>query len=184
MAPSAGPACPPVVSESDVTMYDDARPSSVVTAFRTRTDPRAQMAEMMSALAKACCPDVEIATEDVLSASAAYSMALRGKRARGVLLLLIVDGFRGDWRAALDLARAVEMVHTASLIIDDLPCMDDAATRRGKPTNHVKYGDATAILAAIALLSDALVIVSRASALSATQASNLAPDSVIWNRAV
>lgn len=104
---------------------------------------------------------------DHLRSSMNYSLGLQGKYARGLLLLLVVDGWQGDWRSALDCARAIEMVHTASLIIDDLPAMDDAITRRGQPTNHLKFGESTAILAAIALLSDAFTNVATSPPLAA-----------------
>ena len=96
------------------------------------------------------------AAGDIVNEAMRYSLKLRGKRARGLLVLLIVNGWRKPWKGATDCAQAVEMVHTASLIIDDLPSMDNANTRRGQPTNHVKYGEPVAVLAGIALLSEAL----------------------------
>jgi geranylgeranyl pyrophosphate synthase len=65
---------------------------------------------------------------------------------------------RGDTEQVLPPACAIEMVHTASLILDDLPCMDDAATRRGRPACHIAHGEATAILAAFALQNRAFAI--------------------------
>lgn len=147
-------------------MYDDASLGATTASQHMMPAPAAQLAEMMAALKEACCALDDAVPEDVLRSSMAYSMALRGKRARGLLVLLMADAFKADWRTALVPACAVEMVHTASLIIDDLPSMDDANTRRGEPTNHVKYGEATAILAAIALLSEALVLLARAPGLS------------------
>lgn len=75
-----------------------------------------------------------------------------GKRLRPLLFVLMVpeEPLR---RMAIDVACAIEIVHIASLILDDLPCMDDAALRRGKPTTHVVFGEATAILAGIFLLA-------------------------------
>jgi geranylgeranyl diphosphate synthase type II len=78
-----------------------------------------------------------------------------GKRLRPLLTLLAARRFGGDQAAALEAGCAVEMVHTASLVLDDLPCMDDAALRRGKTATHRAFGEDTAILAAIALLNQA-----------------------------
>jgi geranylgeranyl pyrophosphate synthase len=74
-----------------------------------------------------------------------------GKRLRPVLALLVAEVLRGDPEPVLPAACAIEMVHTASLILDDLPCMDDATMRRGRPACHVAHGEATAVLAAFAL---------------------------------
>ncbi len=85
-----------------------------------------------------------------------------GKRVRGALLLATAEMLRGDDDAALELACAVEMVHSCSLVLDDLPSMDDATMRRGKPALHRVFGEAIAILAAIALLNAAYERVWRA----------------------
>ena len=69
----------------------------------------------------------------------------------------------GDWKKALPFAAAIEMIHTYSLIHDDLPCMDNDDFRRGKPTNHKVYGETMAILAGDALLTDAFTVASSAS---------------------
>jgi geranylgeranyl diphosphate synthase type II len=80
-----------------------------------------------------------------------------GKRLRPYLLHLVAgDAANGD--AVLDMAVALEMVHTASLIVDDLPSMDNAMLRRGRPTTHARFGEATAILTAIGLLNHAISI--------------------------
>jgi geranylgeranyl diphosphate synthase type II len=92
-------------------------------------------------------PAVAAAIEDSLFAPA--------KRLRPILTLLVAELLRGDTEAVLPAACAVEMVHTASLILDDLPSMDDARIRRGRPTCHVVHGEATAILAAFALMNRA-----------------------------
>lgn len=91
-----------------------------------------------------------------------YSLLAGGKRIRPVLTLETCRLCGGDWRAALPFACAVEMVHTYSLIHDDLPAMDDDDMRRGRPTNHVVYGEATAILAGDALLTAAFGQLARA----------------------
>lgn len=84
-----------------------------------------------------------------------YSLTAGGKRLRPVLVLAFCAACGGDVRAALPVACAVEMVHTYSLIHDDLPCMDNDDLRRGKPTNHVVYGECTATLAGDALQAEA-----------------------------
>lgn len=76
-----------------------------------------------------------------------------GKRVRPVLMLLVGDLFRVPHRRVLRLSVIVELLHAASLVLDDLPCMDDADTRRGRPSLHREFGEATAILAAFSLLS-------------------------------
>ena len=80
-----------------------------------------------------------------------YSLLAGGKRVRPVLALKFCEALCGDMEPALDYACAVEMLHTYSLIHDDLPCMDDDELRRGKPTCHVKYGEWLALLAGDAL---------------------------------
>jgi geranylgeranyl pyrophosphate synthase len=79
------------------------------------------------------------------------SLFAPAKRLRPILALLVADVLRVDPPSVLPAGCAIEMVHTASLILDDLPSMDDAKTRRGRPTCHVAHGVATAILAAFAL---------------------------------
>ena len=76
-----------------------------------------------------------------------YSIAAGGKRIRPVLCLMSNAVFDGDVEECLDLACAIEMIHTYSLIHDDLPAMDDDSLRRGKPTSHVMFGEAFAVLA-------------------------------------
>ncbi|BDF70827.1 farnesyl-diphosphate synthase [Oscillospiraceae bacterium] len=84
-----------------------------------------------------------------------YSLLAGGKRLRPILALEACRMCGGDVEAVLPLACAVEMVHTYSLIHDDLPCMDDDDLRRGRPTNHKVYGEATAVLAGDGLLTAA-----------------------------
>ena len=76
-----------------------------------------------------------------------YSLLAGGKRIRPALLLEFCGLCGGDQEAALPFAAALEMIHTYSLIHDDLPCMDDDGLRRGKPSNHVVFGEARALLA-------------------------------------
>ena len=84
-----------------------------------------------------------------------YSLEAGGKRVRPMLVLEFNKLCGGKTEAALPFACAVEMIHTYSLIHDDLPCMDDDALRRGRPTNHVVYGECTATLAGDALQAEA-----------------------------
>ncbi len=84
-----------------------------------------------------------------------YSLFAGGKRIRPLLTLEFCRLFGGDDAAALPFACAVEMIHTYSLIHDDLPCMDDDEMRRGKPTNHKVFGESTALLAGDSLLTGA-----------------------------
>lgn len=87
--------------------------------------------------------------------AAQYSLLSGGKRVRGVLVLAVCDLLCGDMLAAESFGSAIEMLHCYSLIHDDLPCMDNAAMRRGKPSCHKAYGEATALLAGDALLTAA-----------------------------
>jgi geranylgeranyl diphosphate synthase, type II len=94
-----------------------------------------------------------------------HALLAPGKRLRPMLTLLSAQQFGGDPDDALDPACAIEMVHAASLVLDDLPSMDDALTRRGRPATHVAYGEDTAILASIALLNQAFAVIARAEGL-------------------
>ena len=84
-----------------------------------------------------------------------YSLLAGGKRIRPMLVLEFCRICGGDIETALPVACAIEMLHTYSLIHDDLPCMDDDSLRRGRPTNHVVYGECTATLAGDALQAEA-----------------------------
>jgi geranylgeranyl diphosphate synthase type II len=91
-----------------------------------------------------------------------YSVFAGGKRLRPILMLAATEAVGGETEAILPAACAIECVHTYSMIHDDLPAMDDDDLRRGKPTNHVVYGEAMAILAGDALLTHAFELLSRA----------------------
>ncbi len=97
-------------------------------------------------------PTLDKKTETIADAMR-YSLMAPGKRIRPMLVLEFCNICGGERSAALPFACAVEMVHTYSLIHDDLPCMDDDDYRRGRPSNHVKYGEAVALLAGDALLT-------------------------------
>ena len=96
-----------------------------------------------------------------------YALSTPGKRLRPLLLLLTATQLGEPVEAALDAACAVEMVHAASLVLDDLPCMDDAAVRRGQPATHARFGEDMAVLAGVALLNQAYAVLARAGHLSA-----------------
>lgn len=83
-----------------------------------------------------------------------YTLLAPSKRVRAVLVLLSAD-LCGSSARAMPAACAVEAIHASSLILDDLPCMDDAPLRRGRPSAHVQFGEAVAVLAAFGLLNDA-----------------------------
>ncbi len=91
-----------------------------------------------------------------------YSLLAGGKRLRPVLCFEFCRLCGGDWKAAAPFAAAVEMIHTYSLIHDDLPCMDNDDYRRGRLTNHKVYGEGLAVLAGDALLTDAFAVASTA----------------------
>src|SRR5262245_1700675 len=90
-----------------------------------------------------------------LSAAIRHSLLAPGKRLRPILVLMACEACGCNFLRALPAACAVEMVHTYSLIHDDLPAMDDDDLRRGLPSCHAKFGEATAILAGDALLAQA-----------------------------
>lgn len=89
-----------------------------------------------------------------------YSLLAGGKRLRPVFAFEFCRMCGADWRKAAPFAAAIEMIHTYSLIHDDLPSMDNDDFRRGRPTNHKVYGEAMAILAGDALLTDAFCVAS------------------------
>jgi geranylgeranyl diphosphate synthase type II len=91
--------------------------------------------------------------ESAVDQSMAYTALAPSKQVRAVLVLLASDLCRGQSRRAVPAAAAIELVHASSLILDDLPSMDDAPLRRGRRANHLEFGEATAILAAFGLLN-------------------------------
>ena len=97
-----------------------------------------------------------------LAEAARYALLSPGKRFRPMLTLLAAREFGAEPALALDAACAFEMVHAASLILDDLPCMDDAMLRRGRVATHREFDEATAILAAVGLLNRAFGVVAEA----------------------
>ena len=103
---------------------------------------------------------------EILRQSMAYSLLAGGKRLRPILAISSCRLFGGDLEQVLPVALAIEMIHTYSLIHDDLPAMDDDNFRRGMPTNHKVYGEGMAILAGDALLTDAFGFLAEAEALA------------------
>lgn len=102
----------------------------------------------------------EAESPPVIHRSMRYSALGGGKRLRGILAVTACEAAGGDGTRALPLAAALEMIHAYSLVHDDLPAMDDDAMRRGKPTNHIKFGEGIAVLAGDALLTHAFIVLS------------------------
>lgn len=107
--------------------------------------------------------------EDPLSTAVRYSLLAPGKRLRPLLVLTAVEMLGGDSTKALDPACAIEMVHTYSLIHDDLPCMDDDDLRRGMPTLHKVAGEPMALLAGDFLLTYSFEVLAKAPRLTAEE---------------
>ncbi len=96
-----------------------------------------------------------------VSDAARYSLTLGGKRIRPIIMLEVCRVFGGSIEDVLNFAVALEMIHTYSLIHDDLPCMDNDDMRRGKPSCHIKYGEDTALLAGDTLLTESFGIAAK-----------------------
>ena len=113
------------------------------------TDISSQVEEILDGI----LPAVEENPESRLYEAMRYSIFSGGKRLRPVLLMATNELLGGNKKRAMRTACAMEVLHTYSLIHDDLPCMDDDEFRRGKPTCHIKFDEATAVLAGDALLT-------------------------------
>lgn len=100
--------------------------------------------------------------QKVLFDSMRYSLLAGGKRLRPIFVFDFCHMCGGDWKKAVPFAAAIEMIHTYSLIHDDLPCMDNDDYRRGRLTNHKVFGEATAVLAGDALLTAAFSYIAKA----------------------
>jgi len=118
-----------------------------------------RIATQIDAALEEAAPDAPHGVPE-LRDSIRHSLLAPGKRARGVLLMLAAGQGRNDVPQALAPACAIEMVHAASLVFDDLPSMDNATLRRGRAANHCAFGEATAILSGIALLTQAFSVIS------------------------
>jgi geranylgeranyl diphosphate synthase type II len=120
----------------------------------------------------------------------AYTALAPSKQVRAVLVLLCAELCRGTPARAVPAAAAVELVHASSLILDDLPSMDDAPLRRGQKSNHLEFGEATAILAAFGLLNLAFETMTRAydadlaARLTRTVAGSVGPDGLVGGQAL
>lgn len=114
---------------------------------------QAEQAPLMEAFEDYLARSLEALPEGVLKEAMAYSLLGGGKRVRPRLLFAALEGYGMNPRLGFAPAAAIEMIHTYSLIHDDLPAMDDDELRRGKPTCHIAYGEAQAILAGDALLT-------------------------------
>lgn len=118
--------------------------------------------EMINSQLDSCVPECTYG-EPVVCDAMRYSLGIGGKRIRPVLLLEFCRVCGGDVEKALPFAVALEMIHTYSLIHDDLPCMDDDDMRRGKPSCHIQYGEAYALLAGDGLLTRAFGVIAQSS---------------------
>lgn len=111
--------------------------------------------ELLTYVKKEQCP------EEILNHSMEYSLMAGGKRLRPILVIATYQLFKKDIKICMPYAVAIEMVHNFSLIHDDLPGIDNDDFRHGKPTNHKKYNEATAILAGDGLLNNAYISISK-----------------------
>ena len=102
---------------------------------------------------------IESVSGTELEESMNYSLSAGGKRLRPLLLLAVLESFSADVELGFPAAAALEMIHTYSLVHDDLPAMDNDELRRGNPTNHIQFNEATAILAGDALLTLAFEVI-------------------------
>ncbi len=94
----------------------------------------------------------------VIYDASSYSINIGGKRVRPILFVLSYYIYKNEYKNILPMACSIEMIHTYSLIHDDLPCMDDDDLRRGKPTNHKVFGENIAVLAGDNLLNEAMIL--------------------------
>jgi geranylgeranyl diphosphate synthase type II len=111
----------------------------------------------------------ELKAPSELKEAMAYSLQAGGKRIRPLYTLAVLEELEVQSEDAIVVACTIEMIHTYSLIHDDLPCMDDDDLRRGKPTNHIVFGEALAVLAGDALVTLAFGIIARLNNLKAEQ---------------
>jgi geranylgeranyl diphosphate synthase type II len=126
-------------------------------------------AEVDGALNRYLPPEDELPVS--LHRAMRYSVFAGGKRVRPILMLAACDAVGGDCQGVMPAACAMEMIHTYSLIHDDLPAMDDDDFRRGRPTSHKVFGEAVAILAGDALLTEAFILLGREEGLPLLDAS-------------
>ncbi|GFZ10294.1 geranylgeranyl pyrophosphate synthase 1 [Actinidia rufa] len=130
----------------------------------TRFDFKSYMVHKASSVNKALDDAVSLRDPPQIHEAMRYSLLAGGKRVRPMLCLAACDLVGGHESQAMPAACAVEMIHTMSLIHDDLPCMDNDDLRRGKPTNHKVFGEDTAVLAGDSLLAFAFEHIATATA--------------------
>ncbi len=121
----------------------------------------AKYIEMIENKLPLCIPELSQETAGIRE-MLMYSLESGGKRIRPLLCLEFCEAAGGNAENALEFACAVEFIHTYSLIHDDLPCMDNDDMRRGKPSSHIEFGEANALLAGDALLTHAFCLVADA----------------------
>ncbi|KAI3665513.1 hypothetical protein L6452_44140 [Arctium lappa] len=142
------------------------------TQLEFQFDFNSYMVEKANLVNQALDDAVSLKEPVMIHESMRYSLLAGGKRVRPMLCIAACELVGGEQTTALPAACAVEMIHTMSLMHDDLPCMDNDDFRRGKPTNHVVYGEDVAVLAGDALLSFSFEHV-------ATATENVAPDRIL-----
>ena len=147
----------------------------------------AEYQSMVAAELRRLVPDD---SDAAVERSMAYTALAPSKQVRAVLVLLCTELCRGRATRAVPAAAAIELVHAASLILDDLPSMDDAPLRRGRRANHLEFGEAVAILAAFGLLNLAYATYARsyepalAARLAASTADAVGPAGLIGGQAL
>jgi len=142
-------------------MYSTAALSPVESAPMNHASLLASLREQIDARLAELLPPPEHAG-DLMGAALHEGVLAPGKRIRPLLMLLVGRSLGQSSAALLDLACAVEMVHAASLFLDDMPCMDNARLRRGRPAVHARYGEDVAMLGAMALVTQACAIAASA----------------------
>ena len=125
--------------------------SNAISLFDLSAWSAGQLTAIEEALSRWIANPVETPAPAGLGDAMRYAVLNGGKRLRPLLVMAACDAVRGDALAALRPACAVELIHAYSLVHDDMPCMDNDVLRRGKPTAHVKFGEAQALLAGDAL---------------------------------
>ena len=142
-------------------MYSPAASTHIEFASTNHSGLLAGLREQIDARLAELLPPPEHAG-DLMGAALHEGVLAPGKRIRPLLMLLVGRSLGQSSAALLDLACAVEMVHAASLFLDDMPCMDNARLRRGRPAVHARYGEDVAMLGAVALVTQACAIAASA----------------------
>ncbi|WP_411801571.1 polyprenyl synthetase family protein [Bacillus atrophaeus] len=135
-----------------------------LSAFRRKTKVANKFEQFLAERKNVIEQQLSVYTErlkmpDSLKKSMLYSLEAGGKRLRPVVVLAVLHAYGKSEKDGIPVGCAVEMIHTYSLIHDDLPCMDDDDLRRGKPTNHKVFGEATAVLAGDGLLTESFKLI-------------------------